>query len=309
MPRDAAETPVPSLFQPDHDFTAKRTPASPARPVNTPARTSLRPGAAPDFGVIAAPDYTTPPRAYDVEPHPELAPPPEVVAEDPDAPARPSEPRPGGRVARSAPRGRTGEQELAPGLTASRLRRLARLDHLVFHEVAGDPTQTLTAMLVAAGAIVLAAVGGWLWLILSGDGLSSSAIALRAFFLGSLFAFALWHVWVLTTRLLLGRVFGRHVERGPLYRAMAFATVPLVGQLAMLVTPLAFGIGVITLVGWFAMSMAAIEAAVPQATRKEVVTANAIGFGVMALALSALADAAAIAPGAFALGSDLSRLV
>ncbi|HJN92447.1 MAG TPA: hypothetical protein QGF05_06945, partial [Dehalococcoidia bacterium] len=191
----------------------------------------------------------------------------------------------------------------------SQLRRLARLDEAVFSEVQADASQTLSAGLVVFGAIVAAAIGGGLWLIVEGDGLRSGNIVLREFFLGAIAMAALWGVWLIVVRLLLVRAFGRSAEAGSLFRPMAFATVPLAGQVLMFVPPIAFGVGVVTLMAWFALSVAATEAAVPGATRKEIVVANGMGFSILAIGLSILADAAAIAPGIFARGADLSHLV
>ena len=212
---------------------------------------------------------------------------------------------PAGSLMRSA----SADQEWNPRLLLSQLRRLARLDEAVFSEVQADASQTLSAGLVVFGAIVAAAIGGGLWLIVEGDGLRSGNIVLRESFLGAIAMAALWGVWLIVVRLLLVRAFGRSAEAGSLFRPMAFATVPLAGQVLMFVPPIAFGVGVVTLMAWFALSVAATEAAVPGATRKEIVVANGMGFSILAIGLSILADAAAIAPGIFARGADLSHLV
>ena len=212
---------------------------------------------------------------------------------------------PAGSLLRSA----SADQEWNPRLLLSQLRRLVRMDETVFSEVQADTSQTLSAGLVAFGAIVAAAIGGWLWLIVEVEGLRSGSIALREFFLGTIALAALWGVWLLVARLILVRVFSRSVEPGSFFREMAFATFPLAGQVLMFVPPIAFGVGMVTLMAWFATSVAAVEASAPDASRKEIVAANAVGFSILAIGLSIFANAAAIAPGVFVQGADLSHLI
>ncbi len=192
---------------------------------------------------------------------------------------------------------------------AYRLRRLTRLDSSVFPEVAADKTQTLSAVVVAVTAVLLSALGGWLWLIVDADGLSTGRIAVREFLLGSLFALALWVGWVLVAHMMLESVFGRHAERGRLFRAMGYATLPAAGALLMVIPAVAFALGLLSMMAWFAMSSAAIESAVPEATRKEVLVANVAGFSLFTVILSLLANAAGLAPGFFAHAADLSSYV
>lgn len=224
----------------------------------------------------------------------------------PDALPSPPMPR---RAPSARPAPRRQEQELHLPTILNRLRRLSRLDAGVFAEQAQDTSQTLAAVLVAVAAVILAAVGGWLWLLAEVDGLSSGRVALREFFLGSLFAFSLWLLWVVTVQATLRAVFHREAERRTLLRTMGFATLPLAGQVFMVIPAAGFGIAMITLVAWFAASAVATEAACPGASRQEALLANAAGFGLFAVSLSILADLGAMAPGAFARGADLSALI
>lgn len=47
----------------------------------------------------------------------------------------------------------------------------------------------------------------------------------------------------------------------------------------------------------------------PAARARELLIANGLGFGLLVLAMSAIADATAIAPGVFAHGADLTKLI
>jgi hypothetical protein len=205
--------------------------------------------------------------------------------------------------------GRHANQVIDARATLGRVRRLSRLDATVFSEVRDDPTQSLGAVLVAVAAIVLSAVGGWLWLISDVDGLSTGRIVLREFFLGSLIAFALWSVWIVAAQTMLSTVFRRPTSRGALFRTMGYATLPAAAALFMVVPAVSFAIGLISIVAWFAASNAAIESAAPNASRREVLVANTAGFAVFATLSAVFADAAGLAPGFFARGADLAVFV
>ena len=202
--------------------------------------------------------------------------------------------------------GRHADQILDGRATLGRLRRLSRLDPSVFSEVRDDSTQSLAAVLVAVGAIVLSAVGGWLWLISEVDGLSTGRIVLREFFLGSLIAIGLWGLWIVAARTMLANVFRRPTSRGALFRTMGYATLPAAGAILLVIPAVGFAAGLVSIVAWFAASNAAIESAAPDATRREVLVANTAGFTVFATLSAVLADAAGLAPGFFARGADIS---
>jgi hypothetical protein len=201
------------------------------------------------------------------------------------------------------------DQELNPRRMRDQIRRLIRLDESVFGELISDPSQNLAAVLIAAASILAAAIGGWLWLAIDAQGLSTGAIALREFFLGSLVLFVLWGAWLGLTRLILVRSFGHELETGALLRVMGFAALPLTAQLLMIVSPLSYGIGLLSLLAWFGASAVGLRAVVPAARARELLIANGLGFGLLVLAMSAIADATAIAPGVFAHGADLTKLI
>ena len=187
-----------------------------------------------------------------------------------------------------------------------RVRRLSRLDPTVFAEVRDDTSQTLAAILIAVIAVLLSAVGGWLWLIIDVDGLSAGRIAVREFLLGATFAFALWLGWVVIAHLTLTAVFNRGADRARLLRTMGYATLPAAATLLMVIPAVSFAVGLLSMMAWFAMSNAALESAVPDATRKEVLVANIAGFSLFAVIMSLLANAAGLAPGFFAQAADPS---
>ncbi len=187
-----------------------------------------------------------------------------------------------------------------------RARRLARLDSSVLREVRDDPTLTLSAGLIVVVTTLLAAVGGWLWLIVEADGISTGRVAVREFVLGSLFAIAVWGGWLIAAHVMLESVFGRTAPMGRLFRSMGYAALPAAGALLLVIPALSFAVGLLVMMAWFAASHAAIEAAAPHATRTEVLVANLTGFAVYVVVLSVLAAAAGVAPGFFVHAADLS---
>ena len=201
------------------------------------------------------------------------------------------------------------DQIIDPRLILSRVQRLARLDPAVFREVRDDPSQTLGAGLVVLASLLLAALGGWLWLIVESEGLSTGRILVREVALGLIFGMAVWGVWVIGVHVMLQSVFGRRAPGTRLLRTMGYGAFPVAGAVFMVVPALGFAVGLLTVLAWFASSNAAIEASAPEASRREVLVANLVGFSLFVVVMSVLADAAGIAPGFFVRAADLSVYV
>lgn len=213
----------------------------------------------------------------------------------------PSPDGPGRRAAAATP-----DQIIDVRLIGRRLHRLSRLDPGVFRDVRDDPTQTLAATLVVLGAVLLSALGGWLWLIAEAEGLSTGRILVRQVVLGTIFGLAVWALWVIGAQVMLQSVFERRAPGTRLLRTMGYAAFPVAGSVLMVVPALGFAVGLLTVIAWFAASNAAVEAAVPEATRKEALVANLAGFSLFVIVMSVLADAAGVAPGFFVRAADLS---
>jgi hypothetical protein len=204
---------------------------------------------------------------------------------------------------------RATDQIIDLRLIGQRLRRLAELDAAVFREVRDDAGQTLAATLVVVGSLLLAALGGFLWLIVEVDGISAGRVLAREVALGVLCGAMLWGVWVMGTLVVLRFMFAREATAPSLVRAMGYAAFPAAGAAFMVVPALGFAVGMLTVLAWFVSSNAAIEAAVPGATRREALVANLAGFSLFVVLMSVLADAAGIAPGFFVHAADLSVYV
>ena len=213
-------------------------------------------------------------------------------------------------------------QELDLRTTLQRVRRVLRLDPTVLAEVRDDPQQTLTAVLLTATALLLAGVGGAVWLLTAVDGVSTGRVLLRELFLGSVLALGAWALWVLATHAVLVRAQGHAVRLDTLVRPMGFAGVAGGGALLMFLPALSLATGLLALVAWFALSQAAVESALQGAApetapdaarsatlRRDAALANATGFVLFVVLLSLLAEAAGMAPGIFAHAGDLSAFL
>ena len=265
---------------------------------------SRGPGARRDDSVVDDPSDSTADAPPPVDPasDPGALPPDPVVEPNP-----PDAPRPDTSARERS--STTPDQLIDVRMIGSRLRRLSRLDASVFREVRDDPTQTLAATLVVFGAVLLSALGGWLWLIAEAEGLSTGRILVREVVLGTIFGLAVWALWVIGAHVMLQSVFGRTAPGTRLLRTMGYAAFPVAASLLMVVPALGFAVGLLTVMAWFAASNAAIEEAAPEATRKEVLVANLAGFSLFVVVMSVLADAAGVAPGFFVRAADLSAYV
>jgi hypothetical protein len=202
-----------------------------------------------------------------------------------------------------------GDQDLDPGAIFSRSLRLLRLDTSALEEVRDNRAQTVPAVAVVGVAVLLSALGGWLWLAFEFDGLSAGRIFLREFLLGTVFGVLLWAVWVLIVELVLTQAYSQHVDRGALVRCMGFAAAPGVLMLLVLVPSLSLGIGIVALGGWWLLSDHAIRTAVPGVPPPQAAAANLAGFAVFALVLSLLGHQAGMAPGVFVHAGGVSEYI
>ncbi len=178
-----------------------------------------------------------------------------------------------------------------------RVWRVLTFDESVYTEVAADDDQ-LVPMVILVGSTLLAALGGWLWLVIEFDGLSIGRILLREVLLGSAFVIALWAAWVYLSTLYLRQVHAVEVGFGALARTMAYASAPWGLAVLVFLPALSLGAGVIALAGWAAASRAALRATVVIDVRTATL-ATAAGFVPLVLVLSLLGHEAGMAPGVF----------
>ena len=189
----------------------------------------------------------------------------------------------------------------------ARIRRLAMLDTSVFDEVRTDTSATVPALLVAAGAIILAALGGWFWWLINDIG-DSGKIFWQSVVVGSIICFAVWAVWTAISYVMLTQVFRARADLNELVRVMGFAMLPLALSVILFIPGLDFGIGVASLAILFGLTQIAMQSAT-DAPAGQVLAANGAGFAVWAIVLGLLvSDSHAYAPGFFLLDGGVEVL-
>lgn len=177
--------------------------------------------------------------------------------------------------------------------------RAARFDERAYTAVRDDPGANVYAFVMAAVSILLAAVGGWLWVSVKFDGFDGDRVILRMVVLGGLFTYAMWLVWGLVVETVLTQAYRVPVDRMTLVRCTGFATAPAALMLLMLLQVLSLGVALVAMAAWFAANEHAIRAAVPAAPAGATTMANLAGFAVFALVLSLLGDAFGMGAGPF----------
>ena len=182
--------------------------------------------------------------------------------------------------------------------TITRLRRMLAFDLDVFDEVRRDPQATSVSIAVAAGSMLLLALGGWLWWVRSDLG-DAGAVFLKSVLIGTLFSLALWLVWLLAAYAVLQRVAKVTVPVEELLRSAGLATLPLALGLLMVVPVISFAVGLFAIAAWVLATQIAIDRCAPAGGGAGLL-ANLAGFAIWAGAMSLLATAGdPLAPGHF----------
>lgn len=182
--------------------------------------------------------------------------------------------------------------------TIGRLRRLVTLDDTVYDELRFDPAATAPAVAVTVIGLLALGLGGWLWWLLSDLG-ETGTVFIKTVLLGTVFGFVAWLVWLLVVYSALRRLSGLTLQIEQLIRAAGFASGVLVIALAMVITPISFGVGVLALVAWAGTTQIAIERTIGRGG-SDVLAANLAGFGVWLVIMSLLSTGTnQIGPGPF----------
>jgi hypothetical protein len=178
-----------------------------------------------------------------------------------------------------------------PNAILNRIMRLARLDTGVFDEVRDDQRELVPAIAIVAISALLAALGGWLWLLFdapSGAKVDFGNVFVKIILMGTVFTVVLWAVWAAVTYVVLVQFYKEQADLQMLLRTMGYAAFPLSLSLLMFVPGLSLGFAVGALVLWFVMSTYAVQSTT-SGQSNHVVIANAAGFLVFALVMALLA--------------------
>jgi hypothetical protein len=187
-------------------------------------------------------------------------------------------------------------------LVLNRLKRLAQLDTSPFDEVRDDPRETLPAVLIVVAGCLLTGIGLLIWLLFEKpDGPVDVDFVnwlLYIWILGTIVTVIMWAVWVGVTAVMLQSFFKEPVDMMALFRTMGYASFPFAASVLMLLPYISLGIGIAALVGWFVLSIFAVQAA-SGADSGKVIKSTLAGFVVFAVILSIFARGTGIATGAF----------
>lgn len=191
----------------------------------------------------------------------------------------------------------------------ARLKRLARFDTSVFREAANDPAAMLPGIATAVVAILLMALGGWLWGYFKFGDVTVGGVTFNVFdrgkffvrsvLIGTVAATAMWAAWVFIAATVLQRLFRQAADPMKLLAPMGLAAAPFAIGLLAFIDPVhrTFGIGALV-AGALTMQAALQEST--DAPLGQVVVANLLGFLAFALILGLLGGSErAFAPGIF----------
>ncbi|HEY7270927.1 MAG TPA: hypothetical protein VH951_13965 [Dehalococcoidia bacterium] len=158
----------------------------------------------------------------------------------------------------------------------------------VFDEVRTNPAATIPCALIAAGAMLIAGIGGWLWWVIK-DFPESGQILLHSTILGSAIALALWGIaWLGLVYVMLTQVFRTRAYVEQLLRVMGLAMAPISLMGLMFIPGISLAVGIAALAFTFAMMCVAVSTATT-AEPGQVLMANLVGFVVWASVLTLLA--------------------
>jgi hypothetical protein len=177
-------------------------------------------------------------------------------------------------------------------------------DEQAFVDVRQTADLTGSALLVVAGASLVAGFGGLLWTVVAAEHVAYGRFLLRSVLVGSSLQVALFLVWVSITCWILRRASAIEVGYAELVRLMGYAFAPVALQAFLFIPALAQPIGIIALAGTFFVATSAIYRAT-DVSAAQALGACLAGFAVFCLVLGFLGGQARNwAPGIFALGPN-----
>jgi hypothetical protein len=158
----------------------------------------------------------------------------------------------------------------------------------VFDEVRTNPAATIPCALIAAGAMLIGGLGGWLWWTVR-DFPESGQILVHSAIIGSAIAVALWGGWLGLVYVMLTQVFRARAYVEQLLRVMGLGMAPMALMGLMFIPGISLAIGMAALAMTFALTCVAISSA-STAEPGQVLMANLVGFLVWAGVLTLLAN-------------------
>ena len=162
-------------------------------------------------------------------------------------------------------------------LILSRLRRLIVLDTTVFPEVRDDRSFTLVAAGLAAGAVVMAGLGAFLY----GETVlpfTPDSWFLETAVLGSIFTIILLAAAIALTYLVLAEVFKVQITLDGLGRVLALSYTAYALSFLVFLPEVGFTFGVLSIAAMFYYAVSGVRAAAPEASAGAAVLSVGAGF-------------------------------
>ena len=181
----------------------------------------------------------------------------------------------------------------------ARIRRALMLDATAYEETRDDTAFTVVSLVAAALAVLLGAIGAWLWAetVLEGtpDGWFVDTVIL-----GTIFLLILWLIGVGVMYLILAQLYGEQVAPDALLRVATLGHLPFAASLLVFIPEIGFGFAMIAIAATFFYTNFAIRAAYPEIDVLRVMLAVLAGFAVWLFILPILTSGGdAFAPGPF----------
>jgi hypothetical protein len=165
-----------------------------------------------------------------------------------------------------------------------RIRRALSLEQEAFEEVRDDTAFTPVVAVLAAAAVVLAALGAWLF----GDTVldfTPDGWFVDTFILGSIFTILLFMAGIGVTYVVLAQVYRETIAPDALVRIVALGYLPFAVGLLVCIPEIGFGFGILSIAAMFFYTVFGLRAAYPAIEPLRIVVAVLLGFAVWGMIL------------------------
>jgi len=175
-------------------------------------------------------------------------------------------------------------------LVIARIRQALMLDVAAYEETRDDSQFTPFAIGAAVIAVLLAAIGAWLW----ADTIPNSKPSgwfVDTMILGTLFTIVLFLIGIAVIYLLLSQVFGEEMTPDGLVRVVTLTHIPYALSLFVFVPAIGFAFGLLAIAAMFYYTIFGIRAAYPNVDNLRAMIAVLVGFAVWAIIIPIISDA------------------
>ncbi|TMF05229.1 MAG: hypothetical protein E6I38_11945 [Chloroflexi bacterium] len=171
----------------------------------------------------------------------------------------------------------------------ARIRRVLMLEPAAYEEVRDDTQFTFVSIGAAAVAVLLAAIGAWLF----GETVLDPAPGLGfvdTVILGTIFTIVLFLIGVAVIYLMLSQVFGEETTPDALVRVVTLTHLPFGLGLFVFIPQIGFAFGLASIAATFYYTIFGIRAAYPNVDALRAMIAVLLGFAVWAMVIPIISD-------------------